>query len=240
MKNYIIVKILDVISNYYRKKQTEQFIDFEYDSPKISSYKLPTESYKNEFLIQMAKVSFLEFGAFEFVSQMIKFKKFYIFNDIVYFIPISFLYEIIFDFFHYWTHRFVHAYPKLYQKTHKLHHKHISLIPIITFMQDPIDLLITNLIPTILTICILQQANINISMFTYVWILMYKSYIEIAGHSGIQHTKSCSFPQFIWLPKLLNIELYAHDHQQHHIHPSSNFSKRFSLWDKIFGTWRTN
>lgn len=36
---------------------------------------------------------------------------------------------------------------------------------------------------------------------------------------------------------MLQIELRADDHQRHHIQASCNFSKRFSLWDKLLGTW---
>ena len=33
------------------------------------------------------------------------------------------------------------------------------------------------------------------------------------------------------------IELRAADHQRHHVQGSVNFSKRFSLFDRLFGTW---
>lgn len=36
---------------------------------------------------------------------------------------------------------------------------------------------------------------------------------------------------------MLQIELRADDHQRHHIQASCNFSKRFSLWDRLFGTF---
>ena len=45
-----------------------------------------------------------------------------------------------------------------------------------------------------------------------------------------------SFPQCIWLPRLFNIELYTEDHDLHHSRNNCNYSKRFSLWDKIFKT----
>ena len=35
----------------------------------------------------------------------------------------------------------------------------------------------------------------------------------------------------------LGIELRAADHQRHHVQGSVNFSKRFSLFDRLFGTW---
>ena len=40
-----------------------------------------------------------------------------------------------------------------------------------------------------------------------------------------------------WLTEALGIELRAADHQRHHVQGSVNFSKRFSLFDRLFGTW---
>jgi sterol desaturase/sphingolipid hydroxylase (fatty acid hydroxylase superfamily) len=40
------------------------------------------------------------------------------------------------------------------------------------------------------------------------------------------------------LPKWLNIELYCEDHDIHHSVNNCNYSKRFSLWDKVFGTFK--
>jgi sterol desaturase/sphingolipid hydroxylase (fatty acid hydroxylase superfamily) len=65
----------------------------------------------------------------------------------------------------------------------------------------------------------------------------YKQYTELAGHSGKMLSPASSFPQFIWLPRLFNIQLYAEDHDLHHKVSNCNFAKRFSLWDKVFGTY---
>lgn len=61
-------------------------------------------------------------------------------------------------------------------------------------------------------------------------------FIEISGHIGKRMHPTSSFSQFIWLPKFFNIELYTEDHDLHHSHNNCNYSKRFSLWDKVFGT----
>jgi sterol desaturase/sphingolipid hydroxylase (fatty acid hydroxylase superfamily) len=42
------------------------------------------------------------------------------------------------------------------------------------------------------------------------------------------------------LPKSLSIELYSRDHLLHHTKPNTNFSKRFSIWDKLFFTYKEN
>jgi len=158
-------------------------------------------------------------------------------NIILLFIPKSFFFEIIFDFFHYWTHRVMHEKKFLYKNFHKKHHKHIKLEPILTFYQDPIDLLLTNSFPMILSLYIFKLF-LNLSLFELSLIIIYKIIIEIAGHSGIISNPTTSFLQFIWLPKLLNMELYTEDHDKHHTLIYCNYSKRFSLWDKIFGTFK--
>jgi sterol desaturase/sphingolipid hydroxylase (fatty acid hydroxylase superfamily) len=156
---------------------------------------------------------------------------------IVYFVPISFIFELLFDFFHYWSHRTLHQNKYLYQVLHKHHHRFSNPIPIITFYQHPVDLLLTNSIPSFLSFFIINKlCKIQISQLLFKLIMNYKSFIEISGHCG-KETKTSSFPQFIWLPRYFNIELYTIDHDLHHSSNNCNYSKRFSAWDKCFGTY---
>jgi len=157
-----------------------------------------------------------------------------IINSIIYFIPVSLLFEIILDFFHYWAHRILHLNRILYKNTHKTHHMYLNPVPINAYYFNPIDLIISISIPMILTIMVLP---FNLSLFDFIMISVYKQYTELAGHSGKKLSPASSFPQCIWLPRLLNIELYAEDHHMHHKLSNCNFAKRFSLWDKIFGTY---
>ena len=68
--------------------------------------------------------------------------------------------------------------------------------------------------------------------------IAYKTFVEIAGHAGIE-TNSTSFPQAVVLPKLFGIEMRTNDHDLHHTSTGKpcNFAKRFTLWDKVFGTY---
>jgi len=159
-------------------------------------------------------------------------------SDLLFFIPISFLFEIIFDFFHYWTHRIIHKNKLLYNFLHKKHHKFQHPTSIITFYQNPFDLMITNSFPNIISIFIMKSLDVNLTFFQLVLLNVYKMYIEISGHIG-KNPKSSSFVQFMWLPRLFSIELYAKNHDLHHTLNNCNYSKRFSLWDKVFGTYRT-
>jgi sterol desaturase/sphingolipid hydroxylase (fatty acid hydroxylase superfamily) len=68
---------------------------------------------------------------------------------------------------------------------------------------------------------------------------MFKTFIEISGHAGT-YNKNSSFNQCIWIPKLFGIELYARDHYIHHEKFDYNYAKRFTIWDKAFGTYKTD
>ncbi len=162
-------------------------------------------------------------------------------TDLLYFIPISFFFEIIFDFFHYWTHRAIHQIPFLYKNIHKTHHTYSYPNVFIAYYQHPLDLVLTNLLPTLLSLWILQDiCSLQISY--YLWTIMntYKTYIEICGHSGKNIPQTSGYPQCMWLVKFLQIELYTKDHDRHHSLNNCNYSKRFSLWDKIFKTYRND
>ena len=150
------------------------------------------------------------------------------------FIFISFLFELIFDFFHYTTHRFAHSNKFAYE-WHKEHHEHANLKGIITFHQSVVDLICTNAIPFILTHKIVSSFY-EISDFTLALISVYKVYTEICGHLG-KKSDTSSFPQCIFIPRMLNIAIYSKDHYNHHVYLNCNYSKRFSIWDKLFGTY---
>ena len=122
----------------------------------------------------------------------------------------------------------------IYPYTHKLHHKHKYPTSILTFYHHPLDLIITNMIPNLLTIYI---GFSNISLFQYKLLTVYKTFIEISGHSGKEYNGS-SFTQFFWLPKFFNIHLKTEDHDLHHSANNCNYAKRFTIYDKIFGTYK--
>jgi len=194
---------------------------------------LPMEEYKYEFHVNVFTATAVESVTHVFIHHFthLHFSR-PTYYEIVYFIPLSFLFEIIFDFFHYGAHRILH-HKSVYKYLHKKHHKFNHPIAITTFYQDPFDLFVTNSIPTVLALSIVP----GISYFQFHFITVYKSFIEISGHSGKISYPTTSFPQFIWLPKWLHIELSSEDHDIHHSLNNCNYAKRFSLWDKVFGTY---
>jgi sterol desaturase/sphingolipid hydroxylase (fatty acid hydroxylase superfamily) len=219
--NFFYIFFIFIFRNY----TLLQFIDYgTKNKPKINNNisEIPLEEYKHEFHFNVITTTTVETITHIFIRTKvinIYFSR-NIYYELIYFIPISFLFEVIFDFFHYFTHRLLHN-KYLYKFLHKKHHKFKHPTAITTFYQDPIDLIITNSVPTVLSI--LMMPNLTYLMFHF--IIVYKNFIEISGHSGKKMYPISSFSQFIWLPKALNIELYCEDHDNHHSLNNCNYSK---------------
>lgn len=163
-------------------------------------------------------------------------------RDILLFIPLSFLFELTFDFFHYVTHRAEHTFPLLYKTLHKTHHTHHHPTLVTTYYHNIGDLLFTNSLPLFATLLLFQTFFyvpwiIPISRHLFFAIYLAKSFMELCGHSGKDIPKTGSFVQCVWLPRFLGIELYTADHDKHHQYSNGNYGKRFSLWDRKFGTF---
>jgi sterol desaturase/sphingolipid hydroxylase (fatty acid hydroxylase superfamily) len=210
------------------------FINYFTDNkPSVSNdvSNLPVEEYKYEFHKNVITATAIESITHLFIKTTIintSSSKY----DLIYFIPVSFMFEFIFDFFHYFSHRLLH-HKYLYKHFHKKHHKFAHPTSIITFYQDPVDLIITNSMPTIITLFIIPR----ISYLQFNFIIVYKNFVEISGHTGKISYPACSFPQFVWLPKMLQMELYTENHDLHHSLNNCNYAKRFSFWDKVFNTY---
>ena len=192
------------------------------------------ENYLHEFDVNVVISTVIETSTTLLITVYYPFNKTNLITDIVYFIPTSFLFEIIFDLFHYIGHYTLHQ-KSLYKYFHKKHHTYTHPSAIVTFYQDPVDIIVTNSVPFILTLSIVPK----VSLFQYTAFIIYKTYGEICGHIGKKCHPTSSFCQFIWLPKILQIELYGEEHDLHHALNNCNYSKRFSIWDKIFGTFKS-
>lgn len=191
----------------------------------------PKEKYDHEFDYFIAKDTITDVLALMIVKTSSVYYMDSIFWDLLLFIPKTFLLEVVFDFFHYWAHRICH-HRKLYW-IHKTHHAHQHPKGITVFYQDPLDLIINNVIPFFLASHIISLSVYQMALF-----VPYKTFIEVSGHLGRRLYPISSFSQFIWLPRLLGIEIYSEDHDAHHTKIKYNFSKRFTLWDRVFGTFK--
>lgn len=222
IRNYSVMKIID---NGVSSKQSIN------DDASL----LPKEDFKYEFHYYVLTSTTVETVTHLFISNNFVYMDRTLYQDVITFIPISFIFEIIFDFFHYMSHRLLHS-KYLYKYCHKVHHKFKHPTSIIAYYQDPLDLIITNSIPTTLALSLTK----NISCRQFNALLIYKTFIEISGHCGKFSYPTSSFSQFMWLPKLLQIELYTEDHDLHHSSNNCNYGKRFSIWDKAFNTHKVS
>ena len=197
---------------------------------------IPQEQFYKEFDLYVISTSLMEcFSVLLVKLYLIKNVPENLIQDIILFIPYSFCFEILFDLFHYITHYISHS-RYIYKYIHKFHHYHKYPIPILTFYHHPLDVFLTNTVPIFLSIQCLSLIWSSPSLFTLKLLMAYKTFTEISGHTGKEPNGS-SFVQFFWLPRLLNIELHTRDHDLHHTLNNCNYSKRFSLWDKLFGTF---
>lgn len=167
--------------------------------------------------------------------------------------PVSFVWEVLFDFGHYWAHRLCHESPWLYRHVHKAHHRFLHPSALTTAYFSLADVALTNLGPSLLAFAAVPP----MSPLQVAVLLAYKRVIEIAGHSGMDSSGAvtarfhvfgvvplayftCSLPQLVWLGRALNIETTIAAHDLHHSYPgfACNFASRLSLWDRVFGTYK--
>ena len=191
---------------------------------------IPTEEFPYEFLLYGIMTSFVKACTHLYVIDGLS-------NDAVdmygvaLFILHSLAFEIVFDGCHYITHRAAHSNRYLY-RLHKTHHKFIHPSAKTTSYIHPVDLVWSYSLPLIIATKV-----VNLNMWEFWLITVYLTYQEIGGHIGKELYPTSSFAQCIWLPRALGIELYTEDHDLHHSKFKWNYGKRFSLWDKVFGTY---
>jgi sterol desaturase/sphingolipid hydroxylase (fatty acid hydroxylase superfamily) len=222
---HLLLNYLSVFIIYYANCNKES----------LNEKQLDKSTLKNHIYIFL--ISGLEIIIFKLIPLFcVTLKSTNILMDLLLFIPVSLIFELIFDFFHYWVHRYFHINKTLYINFHKNHHLDIYPNVWTTFNQNPIDYICNTGIPLILTTVIVNKC-IGLSEFQYVLFLIYKIFIEISGHCG-KKIKGCTFIQNVWLVKLLNIHLHVDDHDYHHTHNNCNYSKRFKIWDVLFKTYK--
>lgn len=143
----------------------------------------------------------------------------------------SFMFEIVFDGVHYVFHRLSHNSRLLY-RFHKTHHRYSAPTVWTTYYMHPIDLIMSYSVPFAVALCFVPFTRLELALTT-----VYLSYIEMAGHAGKRMFPTSSFAQCVWLPRAFNIQLYTEDHDLHHQLSNCNYSKRFTLWDRLLGTY---
>mmetsp|Transcript_43793 Transcript_43793/g.115077 ORF Transcript_43793/g.115077 Transcript_43793/m.115077 type:complete len:342 (-) Transcript_43793:246-1271(-) len=143
------------------------------------------------------------------------------------------VFEVVFDAFFYVAHRLAHAVPAIYLHVHKLHHAHTHDVRLLSSLQmTASDVLLTHTLPVLAALALVPlDAGLELSIAK-----TYLLFQELYGHAGVEHRGRCFGPA-PFVVSALGIDLCAEDHRRHHIQASVNFSKRFSLWDKLLGTF---
>lgn len=198
----------------------------------------PKESFKGEFLLNTACSSLVKstthYAIINYTNCIISGSETFMSQDpfinFGIFVVKSFAFELSFDFCHYWLHRLLHS-RMLYKYIHKKHHKFSYPSAEMSFYMSPIDVGLSYSVPLAISLFF-----VKFSHYDFILLTTYLTYQEIGGHLGkIMYPTSC-FAQCVWLPRMFQIELYTEDHNIHHTKFKYNYSKRFMIWDKLFGT----
>lgn len=104
---------------------------------------IPIPSYFGEFHVYMWIATFIETITAMFIVWLLPFSMelccqnahMYVLSWIMFF-PIALIFEVVFDFFHYWAHRKSH-YGFLYKHFHKIHHTYKAPTGIVSFINIP-------------------------------------------------------------------------------------------------------
>lgn len=154
-----------------------------------------------------------------------------------------FVWEVAFDFVHYWCHRLSHAHPLVYRLSHRTHHRGYrsqkTPTPLATYQQGALDLCVSNAIPAAFALAVVDATLGPVGAAAQEVLWAQKVFVEVAGHNGLDETTWTAFPVCVWLPRVLDIHIRSRDHHMHHKRPSCNFGKRTTLWDRAFGTLAT-
>jgi sterol desaturase/sphingolipid hydroxylase (fatty acid hydroxylase superfamily) len=165
LKNYVFINAIN-----YRLKNVEYI----QEDNRIQ----PVEKFYGEFHLFLLSTSLVESLTTLVCKTCLLTNEESIINDLIFFIPYSFCFEILFDLFHYITH--YHGHNKyIYRYFHKIHHLHRYPISILAFYQHPFDLILTNSIPIILSLHILSVLHPS-SFFMYKLLTAYKTFIEVS------------------------------------------------------------
>tara|TARA_R100001163_G_C5067572_1_gene206820 strand:+ start:4557 stop:5405 length:849 start_codon:yes stop_codon:yes gene_type:complete len=201
---------------------------------KIETHKNYYEIYFNTLILSFFK-AFSQKWIWDNFTSDLEFLNFI--EYFIYWTLLSFCFELIFDFWHYWFHRILHSNKYLYKWIHKRHHKYHNPSAETTFYMTIPDLILSHCVPLMLSSIILFDKGVPLDKFWWISMNIYLTFLEVGGHIGKRLRPTSSFAQCIWLPRFLGIELYTEDHHLHHMKVKCNYSKRFSIWDKLFGTY---
>lgn len=126
------------------------------------------------------------------------------------------------DFFEYWGHRMLHV-PFLYKWIHKEHHQFRTPFGLSASVAHPLETIIlgaATFIPAII---------VRPHLFTFfVWIEL-RQLDAVLTHCGYDFPNPCHLLSFYGGTKF---------HDYHHVSFNFNYASRFTIFDKLFGTYK--
>jgi lathosterol oxidase len=141
------------------------------------------------------------------------------------YLPISVMLALIaHDTYFYWMHRLLH-HPKLFRRTHLLHHKSTNPSPWASYSFGMIEAWTEGFI-LIVVVLIIPMHPIGILSFTILSFV-----INVYGHLGYEIVPQKFRNSFLF--KILNTSVH---HNMHHSKLKGNYGLYFRIWDKLMGT----
>ena len=130
---------------------------------------------------------------------------------------------IAFDTLFYWIHRFAHT-PWFYNKFHKQHHEYKVSVAIATYYNHPLDFIITNIIPNLLTEIMFVKIHV---VCVYMWVLFVTPFV-LLSHCGY----NLSWSPYSIIPFVADTRY----HDYHHSPNIGNYGIFFVFWDTLCKT----
>lgn len=146
----------------------------------------------------------------------------------LWYLPVSgLIYIFAQDTWFYWSHRAMHASPRLFQLAHAVHHKSKPPTAWTAMSFHPIESLSTAMIiPLLVFLVPVHLAVLGV-------VLAVASIMGVVNHLGWEIFPS----RFVHSP-LGRLVITASHHERHHEEYRCNFGLYFTFWDRVCGTDR--
>jgi sterol desaturase/sphingolipid hydroxylase (fatty acid hydroxylase superfamily) len=158
----------------------------------------------------------------------LNFDKYIVINPKISYILAGLTFLLFWDFFQYWVHRIMHM-GLIFKVLHSFHHDvHMSVLN--SFRHHPLEL-----------ICLNFMLNLPVAMFisvVYPGVTVQSFWIVMTVFSLFLHADIEVPP----IPLISSVMMLPNHHRVHHSFDSADFNKNFgqyfTIWDRLFGTYR--
>ncbi len=192
-----------------------------------------TSDYRREVLYSITSVAIMAtipaFILFHPAAKYIS-KIYYHVSD--YGVPYLFLSFVLMylmhDAYFYWAHRLMH-HPKLFKYFHLVHHKSTNPSPWAAYAFHPLEAVVEGGVFALIAFVL------PVHMYMFGFFFLFQIIYNVYGHLGFELYPK-NFNQH-WLGKWLNTSVA---HNQHHEHFMGNYGLYTLIWDRMFGTLRSD